>query len=751
LIPIGDVTFPAPNFTKQNNVVTNVDWNQSTKTTHRWRFNLTNVITSDTAATLPIFFTGVPIKQRLFSYSMFHTFTSNLSNELRLAYRRSQSVTSVPAGFNYPNLDIFPNIGLNDIGINIGPNGNAPQGTIENNYQVVDNLSYLWGNHSLKFGGDFRNVISPQIFTQRLRGDYEYNFTDIYLRDISPDFLAQRTVGGGVYYGNQHVLYTFAQDDWRIRPNITLNIGVSHSYQEVPRGAKLHGLNSAASVPGLITFKVPEAQTKNFGPKFGIAYSPNFTSGLLGRVFGTSGQSSIRAGFSMSYDYIFDNLYTNSKPPQAEVTVNVDPTAQVPNFLASGGIPNAAGGGVTFPTVAAQRAATTTYVADQDVPYGLTWTLSIQRQFLTNWSVELRYLGTRGVHLIAQNQINKQPKVGPQVGAGLPTFFSALSQAQIDAMRSGLTLAQINARSAVRPDYLAAGFVNTITAYLFNGNSTYHGASVSVIRRFANNFQFTGAYTWSHLIDDTTAEVFTTVLSPRRVEDFQNFRIDRADSALDRRHRFVTSFIYEVPFFRDSSSKFVRAFLGGLNFAGTYTAESGEKATVLSGNDSNLNGDAAPDRTLRNTGGVVNTTSTVSPLIATCTAFNAAGACTQSTASRTVGYLANNPNAEYIQAGAGVISNSARNTLQLPGINNIDFSIFKNFRFGETRRIQLRADFFNLLNHPQYVPGSVNDVSPIRTTTVANLNTVGRSDFNHPDRIFSSNPRVIQMALRFDF
>jgi hypothetical protein len=90
----------------------------------------------------------------------------------------------------------------------------------------------------------------------------------------------------------------------------------------------------------------------------------------------------------------------------------------------------------------------------------------------------------------------------------------------------------------------------------------------------------------------------------------------------------------------------------------------------------------------------------------------------------------------------------------MPGINNVDFSIFKNFRFGEgSKKIQLRADFFNVFNHPQYIPGSPNDVAPIGTTAVAQYNTIfaGNTDFNRPDMVFSSNPRVIQLALRFDF
>jgi hypothetical protein len=138
-------------------------------------------------------------------------------------------------------------------------------------------------------------------------------------------------------------------------------------------------------------------------------------------------------------------------------------------------------------------------------------------------------------------------------------------------------------------------------------------------------------------------------------------------------------------------------------------------------------------------------------LLKTCTAFNPNGTCSQSAAARTVGYVANNPNAEYIQAGRGAIATSARNTLPLPGIENLDFSVFKNFAVTETKKIQFRVDCYNAFNHPQYIPGSPNAVIPVATTGVSDVNTVGRASFNKPDEVFSSNPRVIQMALRFNF
>jgi hypothetical protein len=278
-----------------------------------------------------------------------------------------------------------------------------------------------------------------------------------------------------------------------------------------------------------------------------------------------------------------------------------------------------------------------------------------------------------------------------------------------------------------------------VVAFLSNGNSTYHGASAQVQRRFSKGLQFTSAYTWSKLIDDTTAEVFSTVLSPRRVEDFQNLRRERAPSALDRQHRFVTSAIYEFPWHKNSNG-WTGALLGGFSIAGTYTAESGEMVTIRSGNDANLNGDNAGDRAILNPAGQEGVGSTVTALTRTD--------------GQVVAYVANNPNARYLQTGDGAMSNIARNTFRMPGINNFDISVFKNFRIGEgSKKFQLRADFFNAFNHPQYVPGSVNTVDPVDTSGVTQLNTVFplTPDFGKADHVFSANPRVIQVSGRFSW
>lgn len=739
-IPIGNVAIPSPSFTYNHNFIVNIDYNMSDKTQMKGRYMFNQFRGIDIAASLPAFFQLTPFDTRLTSFTLLHSFTPNLTNELRLAYRRSVSET--PAGnFVYPGLDVFPNIDLDELGLAIGPDGNAPQSGIENNYQVVDTVSWVKGNHSIKAGGDMRKLISPQTFVQRSRGEYEYSSLDDFLHDLSGVF-NERTIGVSPYEGNQKLLFLFGQDDWRIRPNLTLNLGVNYAYQQVPFSARQQTLNSIADVPGLLVFGEPEAQKKNFAPRLGFAYSPDYKSGFMHTLFGDQGKSSIRAGFSMAYDVIFDNLYILSLPPQFNQTIDVDPG--IPNFFANGAIKP-----ILLPAgtnAAAARAGTSAWIPDQQVPYSLTYTLSVQREFGQTWGLEMRYLGTRGVHLLTQNRINIQPRVTPT--KFIPTFFTTPTAADLAGLPTAGTLFPGFPGTAgkVLPQFAAAGFNSNIVAFLSNGNSSYNGFSTQVTHRLSSGLQGSAAYTWSHLIDDTTAEVFSTVLSPRRVEDFQDLTRERADSGLDHRHRLVLSLIYDLPFFNKSGSGFVRSIAGGWTLAGTYSAESGEKFGVRSNVDANLNGDNAGDRTIINPNGIKNTGTTVHGV-------NSAGVTVPNGSSSIVAYVANNSTAQYVQAREGAKTNGGRNTIGLPAINNLDFSIFKNFRITEGSKIQFRVDMFNAFNHAQWVPGSVNGVEAVGQTSAAatNLVTVGTPDFNRPDSVFSSHPRVIQLALRFNF
>jgi hypothetical protein len=718
-IPVGFLPIAGPNFTNGYYNVSSVDYNLSDKDQLRGRYIYNKTSGVDTAAELPAFYLSLPTTYYLGTLTEYHNFAPSVTNEFRLGYNRYNN--STPAGnFKFPGLDSFPNLQPDDnLGLQLGPDGNAPQFTIQNLYQLTDNVSWTKGRHQFKFGFDGRKYISPQSFTQRSRGDYEYSNIGLYLLDYLPDDLAERTTGNYVYYGDQTALYGYVNDDFKATKHLSFNVGLRYEFTSVPYGERLQAVNSASSVPGLISFNKPSPQYTNFAPRVGLAYSP-----------GNDGNTSIRAGFGINYDVLFDNLGILSAPPQFQQTI--DATSPATGFLANGGIsPNSS----STLSVADARAATSGYIPNQKLPYSIQWNAGIQHVFAKNYTAEVRYVGTRGVHLDVQDRLNRQTVITPT--NSLPTYLSAPSQATLDALP--LTLTQLESEPSFVPAYTAAGFQNNIVGFLPRGNSTYHGLSTQLDRRFAAGLTFRGAYTWSHAIDDTTADVFSTVLSPRRVQDFQNISDDKASSALDHRQRFTLATVYDVPFYKGSNNWAMKNLVGNWEVAPIYTYQSPEYLTVQSGIDANLNGDSAPDRSIINPAGQAGTSS------ATTALTNSSGAV--------VAYLAVNPNAEYIQARAGAYANGGRNTLAGRPIDNLDFSLVKRFAITERIRFEFQTQFLNGLNHPQFVTGSLNDIRSVGYTSsaVRNILITGNSAFNDPESALSSNPRTIQLTGKLTF
>jgi hypothetical protein len=722
-IEVGQLSVVAPNYQNTYDAVASADYNASSSDQVRLRYVYNRSVTLDHRANLPVFFQVEPTSSYLATISEYHNFTPALTNELRLGFNRYISTT--PAGnFKFPGLDSFPNLQFADLGgLQVGPDTVAPQSSSQNTYQLTDNITWTKGSHTLQFGFDGRRAIAPTNFVQHARGDYEYSTLDRYLRDIAPDQFGQRTLGNSTYYGNDWSFYGYATDTWRIRPNFTLNAGLRYEYTSVPFSDRLQTLNAAQSVPGVLVFNAPTAQTKNFAPRVGLAWSP-----------GKSGTTSIRAGFGMAYDVIYDNIGVNSLPPQFVTTIDVS-KSNAASFLANGGIlPTAQG---TVRTVSQLRAATASFIPDQKLPYSLQWNLGVQHVFAKDYTFEARYLATRGVHLNVQT---RPGIVAPVTAANsLPTYLQTPTQATLNALP--LTFDQLNNLPNLSPAFAAAGFTNgALVEEAPLGNSSYHGMALQLNRRFSNGLQFIAAYTWSHLIDDSTADFFTTLLTPRRPEDFQNLSIDKSSSALDHRHRLTFAAVYDVPLFR-KSNPFVKNVLGNWSLAPIFTYESPEYVTVLSQTDSNLNGDPFADRAIVNPAGRDGVGSGVTALT--------------NSSNQVVAYLAQNPNARYIQAGPGAYANGGRNTLAGRPIDNIDLNLLKNFAAGERAKIQFSAQFFNVLNHAQFVPGSVNRVDNPTSANIGgnvfNYLTPGNPIFNNPEAVFSSNPRNIQLALKILF
>jgi hypothetical protein len=315
------------------------------------------------------------------------------------------------------------------------------------------------------------------------------------------------------------------------------------------------------------------------------------------------------------------------------------------------------------------------------------------------------------------------------------------SQGQLDQLTNtqGALISAFNAGGNYLPAYLNAGFQSPIVAYMPMGASTYHGLAAQVTRRLHNGLQFVGSYTYSHNIDNSTAEVFSTYTTPRRGEDFQNLNADRSNSALDHRQRFTMATVYDLPYFK-SGNWFKKNLIGNWEFSPIYTYETGTLYTIQSGQDSNLNGDTAGDRTWINIQGTGNTGTTMTPLT--------------NTAGDTVAFLVNDPTARYVKAPKGVMPTGGRNTAHLNPIDNVDFALFKRFNvFKEGYKLEFGGRFFNLLNHPQYTGSHINDIASVGYTggAVHNFLIPGGLNFYDPSQVFPSNARSIQLSAKFTF
>ena len=765
-IPLGNFLVIGQAPTTFYALTTSADYTISSKDSIRLRYIYNNQGYTDTAANLPTFYTTEPFKNHLIALSEFHNFTPGLVNEFRIGFNRYENELTA-GNFSFPGLDQFPNLQFYDQGfISIGPDGNAPQFTIQNLYQATDNVSWTKGKHTIKVGFDGRKYISPQGVSQRARVDYEWANLDQYVHDLAPDAngFAERSTGSQTYYGDQTALYGYGNDTWRVTPTVTLNYGLRYEFTSVPVGERAQALNAVSSVPGLIDFHAPKPSYKNFYPRVGAEWAPD-------------NKTSIRLGFGLAGDVLFDNLGTLSFPPQYSSTQDVGsgvaPGFSTPNFLANGGLPPGTGSGVTVLTAAQAIPITSAYLPDQVVPYSENYTLTIQHNVSKSLVAEIGYVGTRGVHLPTQIQYNVQPRTNTT--NNLPTFLGngVLEGAGTNAS----TLANIEAGSNILPQFAAAGFTSKLTSYQPYSGSNYNGLIANVQGKIRSSLQMSLSYTYSKAMDNATAEVFATVLTPRRPQDSQNLNADYSRSALDRTHRVSLEADYDFKPFK-GGNWVERNIAGNWTVAPVYTYESPEYATVLSGVNSNLNGDsgAAIDRPLINPNGVKGTGTGVVPVVSTALSTtcdpNAASGPTAVTATQaangaynvcqadTTGYSAGSlssagtftpSNAYYVEAGPGTLPTAGRNTLPIRPIDNIDMSAFKRLAFHDKYNLEVGLQAFNVANHAQYIPGAVNNVNDTSYTASYNFQTASNALFNRPDKEFKNNARTLQISAKFLF
>jgi len=749
-IAVGSIPIAAPNYNNTTAWLISGDWNISDRDQVRVRYVKNRNSFIDTAPNLPAFYTTWSFPYHLGNIAEFHTFSSSMSNEFRVGYHRSAQFFTIGNQTFLPTLNAFPNITIDDLGgINVGPDPNGPQYAVQNLYQALDNLTWIKGNHTLKFGFEGRKAISPQKFIQRSRGDYDYPQFGDFAYDLTPaqdGGFAERSFGNVGYSGDQYALYGYVNDVWKFRPNLSLNLGLRYEYTSTPYGWTQQSLNSISNVPGLITFGSPQAPKKDFMPRIGFAYSP-----------GSKGNMSIRGGFGISYDVLYDNIGVLSRPPQIGSTIDCPNAACTDGaFLANGGIPPQPLSGITVLDQATARANTSSYLpANVKYPYAESWNLGVSRTFASNYTGEVRYVGSRGVHLNVQNRINVTDTVNST--NYLPTFINCdatCQGVQPDTTRNLTTLLTAEGNGAFfDPNYLAptcsdgvtsCPFLSEIVAFMPWGASTYHGLQAQLDRRFSHGLYLQAAYTFSHTIDNGTADFFSTVIAPRRPQDFRNLPAERSNSILDHRNRVSISLVYEPQWFLHSSNWVLKNVVGGYSISPTYIYETGQLATIQSGRDANLNTDSAPDRVIINPNGVGNTGSDVNSIV--------------DVSGDVVGYYAVNPNAKYIRAGSGALADSGRSTLPSPPINNWDLTVSKTLKFGERVRFLMQFQALNLLNHPEFTTGFVNVANSLgitgtgqRNVLIPNSTNISGGVFDNWKSEFSSNSRIVQLGAKIIF
>ncbi len=595
--------------------------------------------------------------------------SSSMTNELRLSYARYDSNTNAvdPASETIPSIEISQ-LGL--LGFNaaasrtaIGLAVNLPQFRINNTYQIQDSLALIKGNHSMKFGVDWRKLEVKSFFFPTVRGRLAYSTLQNFVDDVANVAAAiNRPLAGGDIIGfyKWQEFYFFGQDQWKISPNFTLSYGLRYEHPgdsfTYLKDLNQRILQANGNDPRFTFTPQPEADKNNFMPRIGFSWNLQTTdSGIIG--FFTGGDKTvIRGGYARTYDANFVNINLN--------VASSFPFVAAINF-GDPGQPSRTGAFTSMqnfgsPNVANPNFIVRTIVADDfRAPASDQFSLEVQRELNRDTVLKIGYVGTKGTGLF--QTIDGNPT------SICPTGTSTNPCPRVDPTRGTIRL-RANA-----------------------GSSIYHSMQVSLDKRLSNNFSAGFHYTWSSFID-TASEIFNPSTGEVAVaQDSFNRAADRARSSYDRPHRFTGNFVYQLPFYK-SQNGFIGRVLGGWQLNSFFTFQSGAPFTVLNGSDpagalsgiSGLVGNAIRPNLVS----TVNISSmTIPQILAQCGGRITGNAC---------------PNLFSPITAAQRVGNAGRNILRADDIELIDFGIIKNTRITESVRFQIRVDMFNAINHRNF-------------------------------------------------
>jgi hypothetical protein len=610
---------------------------------------------------LPGFNTTTPTTVHLVSISYLKILSSTKVNELRFGFNRFKE------GFFPEDNDFDPrSIGLNtgitseqdfglpqiriqdDLGIaNIGATLSVPRARTDINYQVIDNFSWKLTKHDLKFGYEFRRTTVDQFFDAGYRGRLDFASLE--------DFLSGTLSGGRAARGNsnrftlQNSHAGYLQDTFRFSPQLTLNLGLRWDYFGVI-DERDHLLSNFDPTVGLVQVGSPGLPRlygrdwNNFSPRIGLAWN----------VHGKD-KTVVRAGWGLFYDAFSQDFFAGQLPFN---TFNPGPA-----FNPVGPSPVL----FSFSTepVIHEGVPIFTDFLDSDVfavdpnlrtPYIQNYNLNIQRELFRNGVLEVGYVGSHGTKLFRYRDIN-QP-VNPSVSSARPFDNGPFAP-------SGGTFFYVN---------------HLETTAISNYNALQTSFSVRGRKGFSSQVN----YTWSHSIDNAS-DGQDYVANATQPDNSHCTKCEKANSNFDSRHRFVVSASYALPNLSQSHPRFGK----GWQLNTVVTIRSGNPFHLTLFDDYNNTGEffprpdvvgdpyagtSAPDR-------FINLSAFQVPCTLDPAGDGSAGSCIP---------------------GTWHFGSLGRNALRGPGYHNVDFSIFKDTEINERLRIQLRAEIFNIFNHPNF-------------------------------------------------
>jgi hypothetical protein len=625
----------------------------------------------------------------------------------------------------------------------------------------TDAITWVKGNHMLKFGGDFRDVRSTSNDNFNSRDDLGFNRfqnsggTNLAFAQNTPDQATQDLTWflvGGVstqfqaqFFNRagtrqptdnktfrQHEYDVFAQDSWKIRSNLTLNYGLRYQFNGVPfeTGGNFSNLfQNADSFATSFTFTEVGSGTghnvynndySNIEPRVGFAWDPF-----------KDGKTSIRGAYGIFHDRIFDNIFGNARgnPPFQQTVFNSFSGADTPETVP---FANSTPPGVTF--VNGQNQVVTLLDPNIKSPESQNWNFGIQRAIAGNLVFEVDYVGAHATHVIrsldavppdpalVQQAIAACVAAGPFVSGGCDPGDP---QGRISAGVLYGGIPQIGVPVSVRETALQTGFnfpVSNITRT--NADAHYNALQAKLTKQLSHGLQFGAAYTWSHATDDSndplTPEAGQGSFPVDSLNPNQTFR---GNSDNDIRQRGVVEFSYEFPV--GSGKRYLNGGVLGkaleqIGISGIVSAQTGHPYSVFTQLDNGRTGVASfswPD---------VLSDPNQNP-----------GPRIQNAGVKT-GVNLNAFSSTFL----GHIGDSGRNQFYGPHDTNADAVLMKNLQITERFRMEFRSEFFNVLNHPQFrQPGNV----------IENPGTFGLSTqtVTRPDGTTSA--RQIQLALKLNF